>query len=606
MKPSNNLLKKVIISFVLLFVFSPILEVSAQSNGYICGNTASGPIICNQSLSQQSWGGKSPCEVTTIEREGDRYVCNENVLSQCSTGTFPNLMSTFKEMISGVTRVNSEGICENINANSGVLDPKTVAENVSFEDGLTTALLNGTGYMYQTPPIEPFRIYAKKNFDEVMSKINILDTANAQEETTVFFPGMGTNLLSPIRSIWNVMRNLAYGFLILIVFFISLMILFRRQLNGDQIVTLMNSLPSLVLSMVLITFSYGISGVFLDLIPIGSNFIQYVLVGNPTSPGYNTIWNSHLIRTNDNLVFYTGGLDGEEVNIDRLLEQIGLDPNDRDWDQVLTPDAITEGKYAVQYNDEYMSIWQIWGTANPSVFNNINSLRAARGEDEPINFNIVPDESILQNSGVIQNVASGFANLLGRNTEGTISNSVQNAAGILIDLVFSFAALIATFRLFMSLLRAYLTLILLPAVSPIIFLLAGIPSLTSSMIGMFVRNMLGASLSFVAVYAVFLVVIILAYENFVQNSTFIPPLLGYTEQSNLNMNGGIIKALAAYGLFLMTPIIPQKIQEALQAGGESAFGQAVSEGTQQGVGTAMMLGNMLNSQFKKIVSPKDA
>jgi hypothetical protein len=369
------------------------------------------------------------------------------------------------------------------------------------------------------------------------------------------------------------------------------MILFRRELDGNQTVTLLNSLPSLIMSMILITFSYGISGLFLDIIPIGSNFVQYVLMGNPTSPGYNSVWNSNLIRTNSNLVFYTGDIGTGDNILNGLKERYGDDID------VLDPDIVSPGRQAVQIDDEYMSIWQIWGTANPSIF---NALR-----NDGSNFNLIPDGGILNNSGIIQNVASSFGQLVGRNEGGPGSGTIQSAAGILIDLVFSFAALVATFRLFMELLRAYLTLILMPAVSPIIFLFAGIPSLTSNMIGMFVRSMLSSALSFVAVYAVFLVVIILSYENFVQNSTFIPPLLGYTEQANLNVGGGIIKSLAAYGVFLMTPIIPKKIQETLQAGGESAFGEAVSQGTQQGLGYAMMLGNAISQQVKKMVSPKD-
>ncbi len=187
-------------------------------------------------------------------------------------------MNSINEILSGRTNVNIGDICNEIKSGQGKIDPKIISENVSFEDGLTSTLLDGAGFMYQTPPVEPFRIYAKRTVNDAMAKLDLLDTANAQDAETFYFPGPGYNLLSPISSIWGVMRNVSYGFMIIIVFFISLMILFRRQLNGQQTVNLLNSLPSLFLSAILVTFSYGISGVFLDLIPIGSNFVQYVLV----------------------------------------------------------------------------------------------------------------------------------------------------------------------------------------------------------------------------------------------------------------------------------------------------------------------------------------
>lgn len=598
---NKNFFKKL---FVFIFLFTYFgLNIQTFAQSYPCGQLSNQTIFCNKSYSEQSWKSSAPSEITAVTNTSTENAANGEIKIECEkqtvtlpTGIWVNIGSSFKDMLGGSGNIDIDKICSEAEANGGYVKLQTIAQNSSFEDGLTTALLNGTGYMYQTPPVEPFRIYAKRTINEVLAKVNIVDTANAQDASTFYFPGMGYNLLKPVQQIWNALRDVAYGFLILIVFFISIMILFRRELNGGDTVTLLNSLPSLVMSMILITFSYAISGLFLDIIPIGSNFVQYVLMGNPGSPGYNSVWNSNLIRTNSNLVFYTGDIGAGQSQASTILNGL-KEKYGKDID-VLDPDVVAPGRQAVQIDDEYMSIWQIWGTANPSIF---TALR-----QDGSNFNLVPDGGILNNSGIIQNVASSFGQLVGRNDGGAGSDMIHSAAGILIDLVFSFAALVATFRLFMELLRAYLTLILMPAVSPIIFLFAGIPSLTSNMIGMFVRSMLSSALSFVAVYAVFLIVIILSYENFVHNSTFIPPLLGYTEQANFNVGGGIIKSLAAYGVFLMTPIIPKKIQETLQAGGDSAFGEAISQGTQQGLGYAMMLGNAITTQVKKAVSPKDA
>jgi hypothetical protein len=78
--------------------------------------------------------------------------------------------------------------------------------------------------------------------------------------------GLGFSSLSPILRVWKPFRDLAYFFFIIIFVVVGFMIMFRAQINPQTIVTVQAALPKMVLTLLLITFSYAIAGFVVDLI----------------------------------------------------------------------------------------------------------------------------------------------------------------------------------------------------------------------------------------------------------------------------------------------------------------------------------------------------
>lgn len=84
-------------------------------------------------------------------------------------------------------------------------------------------------------------------------------------------PGIGYNALAPILPFWTAMRNLAYFFFAVFFVIAGIMIMLRTKIDPKTAATIQTILPKLILTLVLVTFSYAIAGFLID--------IMYVAIG---------------------------------------------------------------------------------------------------------------------------------------------------------------------------------------------------------------------------------------------------------------------------------------------------------------------------------------
>ncbi len=85
----------------------------------------------------------------------------------------------------------------------------------------------------------------------------------------------GTTLLSNygFETLWKTSRNVCYALLSIVLIIIGVMIMFRVEVSKRTIMTLQLALPRIVMSLILITFSYAIGGFFIDLVAILKNLL---------------------------------------------------------------------------------------------------------------------------------------------------------------------------------------------------------------------------------------------------------------------------------------------------------------------------------------------
>lgn len=85
--------------------------------------------------------------------------------------------------------------------------------------------------------------------------------------------GVGFTTFSPFLTIWMVFRNLAY--LGLVVFFIiyGFMMMFRVNLGQKTVISVQLAIPKLIITLLIITFSYAIVGLIYDLMWVVITFI---------------------------------------------------------------------------------------------------------------------------------------------------------------------------------------------------------------------------------------------------------------------------------------------------------------------------------------------
>lgn len=112
--------------------------------------------------------------------------------------------------------------------------------------------------------------------DQYLATINpfTAKTANAQAADELNKGGLNT--------LWLNFRNTAFAFSAIILVIIGFMIMLRSRLDPRTSITAMNSLPKVVIAMVLIYFSFGLAGFMLDL---GRLTLQLVYRTVPLSAG---------------------------------------------------------------------------------------------------------------------------------------------------------------------------------------------------------------------------------------------------------------------------------------------------------------------------------
>jgi len=89
--------------------------------------------------------------------------------------------------------------------------------------------------------------------------------------------GVGYNSLNPLSSVWTTFRNITYLIFIVLFVLVGLGIMLRFKLDPRTAMTIENSLPKLVLAMVLVTFSYAIAGFLIDLMYVFTYLVITVM-----------------------------------------------------------------------------------------------------------------------------------------------------------------------------------------------------------------------------------------------------------------------------------------------------------------------------------------
>ena len=93
---------------------------------------------------------------------------------------------------------------------------------------------------------------------------------------------------SGIVELWSVARNIAYMFFVIVFIIGGFMIMFRHKIGGQMMVTVYNTLPGIVVGLVLVTFSFAIVGFMIDigavLISVMKGFVETSYDVDPTSP----------------------------------------------------------------------------------------------------------------------------------------------------------------------------------------------------------------------------------------------------------------------------------------------------------------------------------
>lgn len=110
-----------------------------------------------------------------------------------------------------------------------------------------------TNNLYNNPPASGIKYLAYMG-----SRLHLISPA--------FAATPGQDFLKPMIDIWIINRNLAYLFFVIIFVAIGFMIMFRSKLNPQTVVNIQLALPKIIIALILVTFSYALSGFIVDLV----------------------------------------------------------------------------------------------------------------------------------------------------------------------------------------------------------------------------------------------------------------------------------------------------------------------------------------------------
>lgn len=345
----------------------------------------------------------------------------------------------------------------------------------------------------------------------------------AQEAASPYYPGLGFDLLRPIYGFWGWAVNVVFGFLILLIIVIAFAIMFQQRLGAKTAITLQTAIPSIALAMILIPFSYAISGAFIDLLTLGTNVVHGFILG-PGSPGRGVY---------DDMV--SKNISAEDCARNGVYEG--------DCNRGLYAD---DWRVGVLRFREQMDLRPTFTTVGESL--QLNSL----------NF-ILPILNVLDEQGAT----------------GQTSPTASAWFGAIINLVLSILMIWYGIKTFIILFGKYLTLIILPIASPFIFASVAIPGTGTKNVMMYAKRLGAASLSYIVTYGILLLTIVLTHQTFLstlpelRSGAFVPPLLGLTSA----IGGGsttlaqLLFTLIGLGMYFSLPKILAGVDKTLGVSG---------------------------------------
>jgi len=238
--------KKVLLFLVLLFgIFS------INVNGVYAQETEEPPATEEPLEKAKPWGP------TYDQDQIDNYR-DAIKMDNCATPSLECLVhqtSRFVaiEWVNGIIYPGSTGI-----ADAGSKDSKVATQQGGFVSGI--AYLIGEMYRY---PAARTSIYVA----DVLQNAHIITPAYAQ--------GLGFASLNPVLDLWKIFRNVSYMLFIMIFIVLGFMIMFRQKIGGQSAVTAQQAIPSVIASLIFVTFSYAIAGFLIDMMYL----LMFMIIG---------------------------------------------------------------------------------------------------------------------------------------------------------------------------------------------------------------------------------------------------------------------------------------------------------------------------------------
>jgi hypothetical protein len=497
----SALIKSLVIFVSLLFVF-----LLVKTPSFAQTITPQAPQITTTTATQPN-----------LVPETDAGVPNN--LHTFSQSLMLEILSSLSCNLSGKDPLSKNGQCLGYNSTTGKIG------YVQNNGGALGAMSGMIAILY-TPPLHTsdFIAYMGQNFG--LAKHSYA----AQTTGQIGFDG-----LLPLLNAWVVFRNVVYLLFVFIFIMIGLAIMLRVRIDPRTVMTIQNQIPKIIISLILVTFSFAIAGFLIDL-----------------------MWVSVYVVIN-------------------LMHQ--ADPK-------IMADAVSSGIYhpAPQFANDVLNSKD---TLSLGGIHSIAYSGAAAIKDIVQQF--IRPETL--GNPVTSNGGSGSTGLLGTGLDlnpldwpgmavgaigdiigSVVSQLVSWVVGIVAYLILIIALLIALIKLWFALLKAYISILIDVIFAPFWIISGLIPGTQGAGFSAWIRDMAGNLAAFPAAIMMFLLAklfsdsfgtatvggVSIGGSTAMSSTNFIPPLIGSSANN-------YIANLIAIGVVLATPGIVDMTKKAFKA-----------------------------------------
>lgn len=352
--------------------------------------------------------------------------------------------------------------------------------------------------------------------------------------------GIGFASLRPFMNLWKVFRNLAYMLLVLVLITIGFMIMFRMKLNPQTVISVENALPKIVISLLLITFSFAIAGFLIDLMYVIIATSVALLSDNGTLYNIGEFQNKYL---SSNIFTIWDSMFAIKPSVPKV-NPFGIDLFGVNSTLFTIGDALM-GIFPRVVNDFVRIIvlfFAVYGVTFP-ILSHITQLGAG---------------SILENINII---GTGIGKLPTPILQGIIYVLVYllvlppfliHGGGFIISIILLLTMLLLFLRIAFLLFKAYIQILLMVIFSPLFLLFEAIPG--RSAFSFWFKNLVAEVLTFPVVVVLFVIGYIIV-NTAPTPGIITPPMLG--------IDPNIFTILLGMGIIFMIPNFVKMVKGAL-------------------------------------------
>jgi hypothetical protein len=492
------------------------------------------------------------------------------------------VMSAMVCQLAGIDPVDKSQSCLGV-------DPKTKKIGFVKNGGGLIGVLRGSIVTLYTPPLHTgdYLTYLASNFGVVKKSY-----AAAND------PGFAG--LSPLQNIWLASRNVAYLFFVLLFLIVGIGIMLRVHIDPRTVMTIQNQIPKIIIALILVTFSFAIAGLLVDLMYV----VCYLLLGiiSSSDPTLMKIGPDIVLRmvtsTNPFDAANTVLTHGTSVNVPLLGSiQFGL------GDLASGPAGIASAFVArlLQNSSGGLLVNLLGALIGGLIGHAAGSAAAGMSTLAIVGIGLLGVAAIILTGGaaaipeavafgggslgvaastgkVLDTILSGGGAVAGFLTAGDLLITV---AGIITFLIVFCAILVTLFRLWFQLIMAYISVLINIVFAPVWIMLGLIPTSKISFTS-WLRTLVGNLSCFPTALVMFLLarVFIDAFQVAGNQNFFVAPLVG----NILDAKG--FASIIGMGIFLMTPSAVTSVKNAITGSAGLTFG-GVGAGLSSGAAVPM-------------------